>query len=139
MKRSIILTIKLKAIFRNACLASLLVISFCITASAQKATDSSGTSVASVIYQGTENDKLVFCMKYENESGEKISIRVKDADGAVLYNETFSYKKFSRTFKIPADAADVTFIIGSTKNKQEKKFRASIENRFTENFYVTKL
>ncbi len=139
MKSSIIIAVNLKSVFRNVCLASLLVISFSITASAQKATDSSGASIASVIYQGTENDKLVFCMKYENASGDKFSVSVKDAGGFVLYNEAFSDKKFSRTFKIPADAADVTFIIGNAKGKQEKKFTASIKNRVTENISVTKL
>jgi outer membrane phospholipase A len=93
---------------------------------------------ASLSYLGTANDQMAFVLKYANESGEKYAVTIKDKEGIVLFDGTYTDKVFSKTFKIPTDMEDLIFVISNAKNRAEKKFQVSTERRVVEEVYVTK-
>jgi hypothetical protein len=93
---------------------------------------------ASLSYLGTANDQMAFVLKYANESGEKYAVTIKDKEGIVLFDGTYTDKVFSKTFKIPADMEDLIFVISNAKNRAEKMFQVSTERRVVEEVYVTK-
>jgi hypothetical protein len=139
MKSGTVRAMTLKNISRNCCFAVFLFTASFFTAGAQKATDSSVATIASVSYLGNENEQLFFSMKYENESGEKYAVTITNEDGTILFTEVYADKKFSKTFKVPSAAGSLTFIISNPKNKEEKKFQATMEHHFKEEFSVTKI
>lgn len=130
-------THSVKTILRNAFFVSALTVLSVISVHAQKTTDTTN-AVASVSYLGSANDQMSFGMKYENETGEKYAITIIDSEGITLYDGTFSEKKFNKTFKVPAEIGNLTFIISNAKNRSEKKFQVTTERRIVEEVYVTK-
>ncbi len=138
MKRYHLCATALKTFFKNVCFASFLLIASFTGACAQKATDSTAAGVASVSYIGYNDDQLSFLMKYENESGGKYSVTVTDADGNILYNESFTAKKFSKVFKTHAETPSLTFVISNPKKKEEKKFQVNNQRHMVEEFSITK-
>jgi len=134
MKRAYLTATALKTFFRHAAFASFLTIAAVTAASAQKVSD----STASVSYQGYANDQFAFLMKYDNETGEKFSIVIKDSDGITLYNESFTDKKFSRVFKSHLETGSLTFLISNPKKKEEMKFKVNAQRHEAEEFSITK-
>ena len=55
------------------------------------------TAVA-VKYLGTVNDQPVLEIKFDNASGEAITVTLRDGDGLFLYAETFSGKQYAKKF-----------------------------------------
>lgn len=55
------------------------------------------TAVA-VKYLGTVNDQPVLEIKFDNVSGEAITVTLRDGDGLFLYAETFSGKQYAKKF-----------------------------------------
>jgi hypothetical protein len=138
MKSLIVRANNLEKISRNAVLSLFLITTFYV-ANAQKIADDPGSPAASVTYLGYNNDQLVFCMKYENESAEKFKVNIIDAENNVLYTGVFSDKKFSKTFMVPANDTKLTFVLGNLKTKEEKKFEVNLQQHVTEEYSVTKV
>ena len=125
-----------KNVIRNAFFVSSLVILSVVGASAQPTTVTS--PAASVSYLGTSNEQLSFLMNYENETAEKFVVSIVNKDGEVLFEGVYTDKKFSKTFKLPTDAGNVTFSISNFRNKSEKKFQVTVERRITEEVVILK-
>lgn len=121
------------AIIRNAFFVTALSFLTIISAHAQTV-----AQPASLSYLGTANDQMAFVLKYANESGEKYAVTIKDKEGIVLFDGTYTDKVFSKTFKIPSDMEDLIFVISNAKNRAEKMFQVSTERRVVEEVYVTK-
>ena len=138
MKRVHLCATALKTFVKNASFAFILLTASFTGANAQKATDSTAAGVASVSYIGYNNDQLSFLMKYENDTGGKYSVTVTDGNGNILYNESFTAKKFSKVFKTHVETSSLTFVISNPKKREEKKFQVNNQRHMVEEFSVTK-
>ena len=127
-----------KTIVRNAFFVSFLVVLSVVSVHAQKASDTTGTAPATVSYLGAANEQMSFNLKYENTKGERYAVTILDSEGNTLFDGSFSEKKFNKTFKVPAEIGNLTFIISDSKNRAEKKFAVTTERRVIEEVYVTK-
>jgi hypothetical protein len=92
--------------------------------------------LATVNYIGSTDDQLSFLMNYENQSGEKFIVTILDSHGESLFEGVFSDKKFSRIFKVPTEAGNVTFTISDYKNRNEKKFQVTSVRRLVEEVVI---
>ena len=93
----------------------------------------------SVTSMGLEDNAMVFNLKYDNEQGEKLVIRIVDQDGTNLYKDILSDKNISRTFKIPADLGSVVLLVSTVNGKNQQKFEISAERRFVDNVMITNI
>jgi hypothetical protein len=81
---------------------------------------------ASVKYTGSQDDYMSFVVKYDNLTGEKFDVLVKDHDGSVLYKNVFTEKVFHKTFVLPKSAAGTfTFVIRDLKTNKVHSFEAN--------------
>jgi hypothetical protein len=137
MKNNYVNAISVKTIFRNVFFVSFFTVLTVMGANAQKVADTVN-SIASVTYLGSANEQMSFGLKYENETGEKYVITILDSEGVTLFDGSFSEKNFNKTFKVPVEIGNLTFIISNYKNRAEKKFSVTTERRLVEEVYVTK-
>jgi hypothetical protein len=135
MKKNLV---TVKTIVRNAFFVSFLTVLSVISVHAQTVADTTSPAPASVTYLGSANEQMAFNLKYDNAAGEKYAITILDSEGTTLFVGTFSEKNFSKTFKVPSEIGNITFIISNPKNKSDKKFAVTTERRMVEEVYVTK-
>lgn len=93
-----------------------------------------------VKHQGSIGNKEYFSVKVPNESGEKFSIKVKDADGTVIFNDVFNVKNFERSFQFEklVDRSKLTFIIRTLKDSKEQVFEINSKVFTIEQVEITK-
>lgn len=127
-----------KTIVINVFFVSFLSILSVMNVNAQKAGDTAGSAPAAINYLGASNDQMSFNLKYENVKGERYAVTISDSEGNILFDASYSDKKFNKTFKVPAEIGNLTFVISDAKNKAEKKFAVTTERRIVEEVYVTK-
>ena len=93
----------------------------------------------SVNFLGASNNNLVFHLAFENKSGEKFWLIIKNDAGDVVYQETYTDLHFARNIRIPKEDADIhpTFVIRTATGQVERKF--SVKNQVSETLVVTSL
>lgn len=97
-------------------------------------------NMASVKHLGNPEGSILFQVKYENLTGDKFSVIIKDTDGAVLYQETYKDKNFDKKFQLPAGEADkIRFIIKAAGNKEAQTFEVNTSTRLVEEIVVNKV
>jgi hypothetical protein len=94
-----------------------------------------------VKYLGTQEDMIVFNVSYQNPSGGKFSIIVKDQDGSQLYQVVYNEKSFDKQFRLPrAEKNRVTFVIRNYKDADmARTFDINVNSRMVEDVAVKKL
>jgi hypothetical protein len=94
---------------------------------------------AEVKYIGTSANDIVFNVSYDNPTGGKFSVAVLDQDGAQIYQEVFTDKKFEKRFRFPkGGTGKVTFMIRNFKDADVKQ-SFEINTRVIEDVVVTKV
>jgi hypothetical protein len=93
----------------------------------------------SVTYQGVTNNSLVFKVDYENTTGGKFLLIIKDDNGDVAYQQKFSDAHFSKTifFQDTDTQINPTFIIRNGNNEIVRQFQ--VNKIITETTVVTGL
>jgi hypothetical protein len=93
----------------------------------------------SVRYVGTTDNNVVFQVQYENPTGEKFSLIIKNDNGDVVYHQQFSETHFSKNVYIENADTDIapTFVIRNANNEIVRQFR--VVKTVTENTTVTSL
>ncbi|HXB95476.1 MAG TPA: hypothetical protein VNU70_09970 [Puia sp.] len=94
----------------------------------------------SIKYVGTTNNQVVFHVDFENATGERFVLIVRNDNGDVVYQQSFNDTRFSRNVLIDNGGADIqpTFVIRSSgKPEIVRQFR--VEKTVTENTTVTRL
>jgi hypothetical protein len=95
---------------------------------------------AAVKYLGNQNDMMVFHVQYENPTGDRFFVTVKDTDGTALYTGAFSEKKFDKKFRVPrTDSNKVLFVIKGSGNEVPQTFEVNSNIRTVEEVVVTKV
>lgn len=94
---------------------------------------------ASVKHISTTNDKIVFQLSLDNETGEKFIVSIKDLSGNTLFQDTYSEKKFDKKFVFDKseDIGKLTFVLRSLKDNQTQVFEINTITRLVENVDVT--
>lgn len=98
------------------------------------------TAAASVKHIGNPEGSVVFQVQYDNLAGDKFSLIIKDNDGAIIYQDTYTDKKFDKKFQLPQGEADkLQFIIKGTKNNYSQTFEVNTRSRMVEEVVVKKV
>jgi len=93
-----------------------------------------------VKYQGTSNNNLAFKVDFENNTGAKFALIIKNDNGDVVYHQQFNDAHFSKNVFIENADTDIhpTFIIRTADNVEiVRQFQVS--KTVTENVTVTLL
>ena len=109
--------------------------------SAQSVTATDNFS-AEIKHLGGTDDKRVFQVLLNNETGDKFIISIKDDESNILFQETYDEVKFEKNFILPIPAVDthkLTFTIRSLKNNSTQTFKINTATRTVEDVVVTKL
>jgi hypothetical protein len=93
----------------------------------------------SVQFLGATENNLVFHLEFENKSGEKFWLIIKNDAGDVVYQETYTDLHFAKNIRITKVDSDInpTFVIRTATGKVERKF--SVKNKVSETLVVTSL
>jgi hypothetical protein len=93
----------------------------------------------SVKYVGTSDNNLVFHLEYENKTGEKFFLIIKNDLGEVVYQNAFNDVHFEKNIRLPKEDAEMkpTFIIRTGTEQVERKFL--VNRQLSENIVVTSL
>ena len=93
----------------------------------------------SVKYQGTTGNALSFKVEFDNPTGEKFSLIIKNDNGDVVYHGQYSDAHFSKNIFFENADTDIhpTFIIRTANSEVVRQFQVS--KTVTENTTVTLL
>jgi hypothetical protein len=92
-----------------------------------------------VNFLGASDNNLVFHLEFENKSGEKFWLIIKNDAGDVVYQQSFTDLHFARNIRITKEDSEMhpTFVIRTSTEQVERKF--SVKNKVSETLVVTSL
>lgn len=97
-------------------------------------------NTAVVTHIGNPEGSLLFQVQYDNLSGDKFALIIKDNDGFTLYQNVYSGKKFDKKFQLPKESAGkLHFIIKGYKNTQAQTFEVNTNTRVIEEVIVKRV
>ena len=84
-----------------------------------------------VNYTGFFNNDLAFNVRFDNPSGNNVTLTVVNEDGENLFKSNFSDKKFEKKFVLlkDADVSKLTFLFQSGKEVYKESFDISVTTR----------
>lgn len=84
-----------------------------------------------VNYTGYFNNDLAFNVKFDNPSGNNVTLTVINEDGENLFKSNFSDKKFEKKFVLlkDADVYKITFLFQSGKEVYKESFDINVTTR----------
>ncbi len=93
----------------------------------------------SVNFVGVSNSDMVFHLEFENKTGGKFFLIVKNDAGEVVYQNSFTDVNFARNIRIANVDSELhpTFVIRTSSEVVERKF--SVKSKVSENYEVTNL
>jgi len=93
----------------------------------------------SVNFVGVTENSMVFHLKFENKTGEKFTLIVKNDAGETVYQNSYTDSLFETNIRIVNDNTDIhpTFVIRTASGQVERKF--SVASKISEKFVVTSL
>ena len=101
----------------------------------------SNESVVNVVSAGRFKNEPLIQLSFDNTSGKKILISMKDENGVTVYSEIFSGKNYTKTFLFENDLADANPVITVTYLGSNKtvKYLVSRNERTVSSMNITKL
>jgi hypothetical protein len=92
-----------------------------------------------VNFVGATDNALVFHMEFDNKSGEKFYLIVKNDAGEIVYQNSYNDVHFARNIRIPNEESELhpTFVIRTANDQVERKF--SVTSQHSDNYVVTTL
>jgi len=92
-----------------------------------------------VNFLGASENNFVFHLEFENKSGEKFWLVIKNDAGDVVYQKAYTDLHFAKNIRIVKEDAEMnpTFIIRTSTEQVERKF--SVKNKVSETLVVTSL
>lgn len=107
----------------------------------QSQVDSPILEKALVKYVTATDNKLLFRVQLDNETGKKFRISITDENEVSLFREVYSDKYFNRQFQFDKseldDSSTLTFTISNTNGRQSQKFK--IKKQVIEEIVVSTL
>lgn len=98
------------------------------------------TPNVSVKHLGNDDNNMLFQVFYNNTTGEKFQLVIKDKEDFTVFQESYSDKVFNRRFRIPKPSNErLTFIIRAAKsNKIIQTYEVNTNLRFVQEIVVKK-
>lgn len=92
-----------------------------------------------VQYVGANEQHVVFHINFENPTGEKFWLIIKNDAGDVVYRKQFNDAHFSKSVYVENEQSEIrpTFIIRNSANEITRQY--AVTKTITENTVVTKL
>jgi hypothetical protein len=92
-----------------------------------------------VNFVGASDNSLVFHLNFENKSGEKFYLIIKNDAGDIVYQNAFNEVHFDKNIRITNEESEInpTFVIRTSSEQVERKI--SVKSKVSENFVVTTL
>jgi hypothetical protein len=95
---------------------------------------------AAIRHLGNTTETMSFQVKYDNESGDKFAVVVRDQDNNVLFQEFYTDKKFDKKFSLPKiDNNKVIFQIKNVKDSTIQTFEVNANTRLVEEVIVKRI
>jgi hypothetical protein len=93
----------------------------------------------SINFVGATESNYVFHLEFDNKTGEKFYLIVKNDAGDVVYQNAFTGTHFETNIRLPKEETEIhpTFVIRTPSEKIEKKF--SVSRNVSESFVATSL
>ena len=93
----------------------------------------------SVSFVGVTENNFVFHLNFDNKSGEKFWLIVKNDAGEVVYQQAYKDVHFSKTIRLPKEEGEIhpTFVIRTQNEQVERRF--AVNRKISENVVVTQL
>jgi hypothetical protein len=105
-------------------------------ANAQTATDKPVIS-----YTGEYDGQLGFKLLFNNPTGNRFTVKVKDVNNDVIYSMDYRDKSFEKMFLLPneGEASKYTFVIVTGKNEIAEAFKVKTATKIQADYVVSKL
>jgi hypothetical protein len=99
---------------------------------------SNSTATAEVKYIPGVQGQGIFNVQYNNATGSRFTVCVKDADGNQLYQNVYTDKKFDRNFRLaePDSYGKLIFIIHNLADNSEQRFEVVASSHLVEDIDV---
>jgi hypothetical protein len=93
----------------------------------------------SVNYIGSTENSLVFHLEFNNPSGERFWLIIKNDAGDVVFQQAYKDTHFSKTIRLPKEDGEMhpAFVIRTSNAQVERKFL--VNRKISEKVEVTKL
>jgi hypothetical protein len=93
----------------------------------------------SVNYIGSTENSLVFHLEFNNPSGERFWMIIKNDAGDVVFQQAYKDTHFSKTIRLPKEDGEMhpAFVIRTSNAQVERKFL--VNRKISEKVEVTKL
>ena len=90
-----------------------------------------------VTFVGATDNSLVFHLEFENKTGEKFYLIVKNDAGDIVYQASYNDVHFEKNIRILKEDSEIhpTFVIRTANEQVERKL--SVSRKTSENFVVT--
>ena len=109
------------------------------SASLQAQTTETVAPVA-IRHLGNTTESMNFQVKYENETGSKFAVVVRDQENNILFHEYYTDKKFDKKFSLPKiDNSKVIFQIKNVKDNSAQTFEVNTNTRLVEEVIVKRV
>ena len=89
-----------------------------------------------VTSSGVVNGEMTFRLNYENESADVLEIVITDNQGNRLYKKLSAERKLNTAFRIPAELGTVYLTVTNTKDRTQKRFQISSQERIVEKVVI---
>ncbi len=95
--------------------------------------------LVSVYYAGSNDNSVIFHIEFENKTGEKFWLIVKNDNGDIVYKSAFTDSLFEKNVRLTREESEMhpTFIIRTANDQVERKF--SVDHKVSEKDVVTAL
>jgi hypothetical protein len=92
-----------------------------------------------VTFVGATDNSFVFHLDFNNKSGEKFTLIIKNDAGEIVYQATYNDIHFDKNIRIQKEDTEMhpTFVIRTATEQVERKF--SVNRQVSENYVVTTL
>ena len=92
-----------------------------------------------VNFVGATESNYVFHLEFDNKTGEKFYLIVKNDAGDIVYQGAFTGAHFETNIRLPKEETEIhpTFVIRTSAEQVERKF--SVKTKTSESYVVTTL
>jgi hypothetical protein len=96
---------------------------------------------ATIVYEGKNNNLLVFDIQYTNPDSSNFAMELTDENGEVLFLKNYSDANFNRKIYIDKGPADckINFLIRGKKINYKETFSLQTTEKTVNNFVISKL
>jgi len=96
---------------------------------------------ATVKYLGIQDDMIVFNVAYANPESNRFELVIKDQDGSMVYQNSFTDKSFYKQFRLPKTDKDRIFFVFHNSHDADvvKIFEVNVNSRFVHSVAIKKI